>query len=274
MDGAPGPLELSAEAEPLKAIVSPHIDYDRGARAYAHAYKALAEAAPADTYVIIGIAHQPSSTPYAATRNAFSTPLGRVEVDAELLDTIEGEYPGDLYADEGLHIAEHSVELQVVMLQAVLEGRPFRIVPLLASSFDQFVEGDGAPARLAEVDGMVKGLKRVLNVDDRRVCLIAAADLAHVGHQFGDPGGLTSATCAVVETGDRASLAALERGDAAAFLDSIARDKEFRKVCGVPALYTMLLALDGAVTGRLLHYEQAVTPEIESMVSFAAMAFR
>ena len=273
MEGGPGLPEPPEQPSPIAALVAPHIDFERGARGYAHAYKALAESAPVDTYVILGIAHQPTSTPYVATRNAFATPLGTVEVDGGLLELIESEYPGDLYADELVHATEHSVEFQVVMLRALFEDRPFRIVPLLAASFEPFVPDGGAPVSLPQVEAMVRALRRALSGEGGRVCLIAAVDLAHVGNQFGDPGALPATAREAIETKDRATLAAAESGDAEAFLASVETDNGYRKICGVPALYTMLCAVGGA-TGRLLHYEQAFTPEIQSMVSFAAMVFR
>jgi len=273
VDGAPGLPEPPEERLPMRALVTPHIDFERGACGYAHAYKALAESAPADTYIILGIAHQPTTGPYVATHNAFATPLGPVEVDTDVLSLIESEYPADLYADELVHIFEHSVELQVVMLSVLLKGRPFRIVPLLASSFDSFIPDDSSPIQLPQVEAMVRALKRALALDDRRVCLIAAVDLAHVGNQFGDPGTVTEAVRVAIEAADRATLAALERGDADGFMASVRKDNGSRKICGVPALYTAACALEGA-SGTLLHYGQAFTPEIQSVVSFAAMAFR
>jgi len=272
-EGGPGLPEPPTRPRPLTALVAPHIDFERGARGYAWAYKALAESAPADTYVIVGIAHQPTRTPYVATRNAFATPFGNVEVDNELLDAIEADYPGDLYTDELLHASEHSVEFQVVMLKALLDDRPFKIVPLLASSFELYLDGKTAPIELPPVEAMVRGLTCAQASEGKRVCLIAAVDLAHVGNQFGDPGELSPATRQAIEQADRASLAALECGDAAAFWASVGKDDAFRKVCGTPALYTTVCAVDGA-QGRLLHYEQAFTPEIQSLVSFAAMAFQ
>ena len=274
MDGGPGIPEPPDEPRSITAIVAPHIDFARGARAYAHAYKALAESTPAETYIILGIAHQPTSTPYVATRNAFATPLGTVEVDTDLVELIEADYPGDLYADELVHVSEHSVELQVVMLKALFEDRPFRIVPLLAASFDPFLAGDASPADSPQVEGMARALKRALALDGKRVCLIAAVDLAHVGNQFGDSGELSATAREAIETEDRATLVTLERGEAKAFMASVRKDDSYRKICGVPSLYTTLCALDGTSSGRLLHYEQSFAPETQSVVSFAAMVFR
>jgi AmmeMemoRadiSam system protein B len=279
MAGGPGRPEHAVEPLPVRLLVAPHIDFGRGARGYAHAYKALVEAAPADTYIILGIAHQPTSTPYAVTRNTFATPLGAVEVDADLVEAIEADYPGDLTADEGAHLSEHSVELHAVMLKALFEDRPFRIVPLLAASFDEFITDEAAPIELPQVEAMVRALKGALALDDKRVCLIAAVDLAHVGNQFGDPGELPAAARGAIEAADREMLATLEHGDVEAFMASVRADGGRRKICGVPALYTAVSALDGAAgdapsSRRLLHYEQAFTPEIQSLVSFAAMVFR
>jgi len=60
--------------------------------------------------------------------------------------------------------------------------------------------------------------------------------------------------------------------DGEGFYSSIMRDRDRRRVCGLPAIYTMLKVLE-AKEGKLLKYAQAYTPETQSVVSFASMAF-
>jgi hypothetical protein len=60
--------------------------------------------------------------------------------------------------------------------------------------------------------------------------------------------------------------------DGEGFFLSIAREKDRRKICGLPAIYSMLNTLD-AGEGTLLKYGQAFTPETQSVVTFASLAF-
>ena len=53
---------------------------------------------------------------------------------------------------------------------------------------------------------------------------------------------------------------------------AISKEHDRKKVCGLPAIYTMLKVME-AKEGRLLKYGQAYTPETQSVVSFASMAF-
>ncbi len=61
-------------------------------------------------------------------------------------------------------------------------------------------------------------------------------------------------------------------GDPKAFLEHIAADDDRRRVCGFPAIYTMLSVIDGA-KGRLISYDSTVMDEERSTVTFAAMTF-
>ena len=49
-------------------------------------------------------------------------------------------------------------------------------------------------------------------------------------------------------------------GDPKAFLEHIAADDDRRRVCGFPAIYTMLSVIDGA-KGRLISYDSTVMDE-------------
>ena len=75
-----------------------------------------------------------------------------------------------------------------------------------------------------------------------------------------------------LEEEDHEMLECAERLDAEGFARSILKDKDRRRICGFPAIYTMLNVLE-AREGRLLKYGQAFTPETQSVVSFSSMAF-
>ena len=65
-----------------------------------------------------------------------------------------------MFDDPVAHLPEHSVELEVVMLQHVLAGRkPFRIVPLVVGSFGDCVAGHTSPAANTDVRRMAAALR-------------------------------------------------------------------------------------------------------------------
>ena len=65
-------------------------------------------------------------------------------------------------------------------------------------------------------------------------------------------------------------LEAVEAGDADAFFDSVRRDGDRRRICGLSPIYTLLRALGGA-RGTLRTYGQ--WPDPEGVVSFASLVF-
>ena len=64
----------------------------------------------------------------------------------------------------------------------------------------------------------------------------------------------------------------VEKLDGEGFFSSILKERDRRRICGLPAIYTMLKVLE-AKEGRLLRYGQAYTPETQSVVSFASLGF-
>ena len=78
----------AAPAAPLRGVIAPHIDFQRGGSVFAWAYKAVAERADADLFVVLGTAHAPTRGLWSLTRKSFETPLGTLETDAEFVDAL------------------------------------------------------------------------------------------------------------------------------------------------------------------------------------------
>src|SRR5262249_9731239 len=94
--GGPGPVEAPREVR-ARGLVAPHIDFNRGAPAYAWAYRALAEAQEVDCFVVLGTAHAGlDGYAFAATAKGFETPFGVLEVDHDVLDPVVRRVPPHL----------------------------------------------------------------------------------------------------------------------------------------------------------------------------------
>ena len=264
-----------------KAIVAPHIDFHRGGPAYAWAYKPLAESAGADLYIILGTSHCGGQTPYILTRKNFETPLGLVETDSEFVEQLQAQSSEDCFVDEYLHRGEHSIEFQVLFLKyiaqkrAALNGepeRPFKIVPILVSSFHSMMVSQTLPEATAPVGNFLRTLRQLAQQDTRRICFVAGVDLAHVGKQFGDEEPVDEQFLKWVEAEDRQLVDRLVDLDAPGFFNEISKDEDKRKICGFAPLYSLIHLLDGA-RGNHLHYGQAFTPETGSAVTFTSLVF-
>ena len=269
----PGPLGTPSNQSGLKGLVAPHIDYQRGGFCYAHAHRELWERGTSRTFVIFGTAHHPMEHPFCLTRKDFLTPLGRLEADQSLIDAIQSRCPYDLFRDEGTHRSEHSIEFQCVFLRYLFpEPHPIKIVPVLSGSFHEAIMKGISPLEIEPIGQFIDALKKAVQTAPADVCYMASADLAHLGLQFGDPEGMGEYDLRVLEAEDQEMLGWVERIDPEAFYQSIAKDQDRRRICGFPAIYTMLNVME-ARKGRLLKYGQAFTAETESVVSFASLGF-
>jgi MEMO1 family protein len=255
----------------VRGLVAPHIDFHRGGPAYAWAYRDLAERGDADVFVIFGTCHAGMADPFALTRKDYETPLGPAPVARDLVEALAARARQDCFASELAHRNEHSIEFQAVLLQYLYAGRrEITVVPVLTS----FVHEALARGRRAEDDPRVpaflEALAETVAASGRRVAFIAGADLAHVGPRFGDPEPVSREALATIDREDRAMLEAVEAGDAEAFFESVRRDGDRRRICGLSPIYTLLRVL-GSGRGTLRTYGQ--WPDPEGVVSFASLVF-
>ena len=269
----PGRIEWPATPgdPPLRGLIAPHIDFHRGGPAYAWGYRELAERADADCFVILGTCHAGMTDPFALTLKDYDTPFGPATVDRDFAGVLTRRSGQDLFASEMAHRAEHSIEFQAVFLRYLFAGRrDITIVPVLASFIPEAIARGRGPEDDQHVRRFLDALAETIAASRTRVCVIAGADLAHVGPRFGDAGDVTPARLREVEREDRAMLEAAEAGDAETFFESAARDADERRVCGLSPIYALLRAL-GRPSGALRCYAQ--WPDPQGTVTFASMVF-
>ena len=207
---------------------------------------------------------------YTATRKDCETP---VRTDTDFIDLLQQNYREDLFADEFFHKNEHSIEFQVIFLQALWgEVKPFQIVPVICSSFDSLVVAGGDPRDEPSVQSFIESLKRATEVYGTSVCIIASVDLNHVGRRFGDSFPLNTIVLDRIRDEDLEMLGAAESVNFQALMETIRRTKNQRRVDGVCPIYTLLETLQ-PTSGKLLRYDQGLESEVNSVVTFASMGF-
>lgn len=277
----PGLPSRENRARTPKAIVAPHIDFQRGGPVYAWAYKSLAESDGADLYIILGTSHWSGEKSFVLTYKDFFTPFGPVETDRDFTRRLQERCKDDLFADEYLHRSEHSLEFQVVFLKYIAQRRaelsgqvekPFKIVPILVSSFHPMLQSRTLPENSPAVKTFLNAVQELVGQEKRQVCFVAGVDLAHVGRQFGDREAITTDFLKWVEEEDSRLMERLAALDAPGFFHQIAKDHDRRRVCGFSPLYSLIHLLDGA-RSRHIKYSQAFTPETGSAVTFMSMVF-
>ncbi len=156
------PLRIEAE---LVALISPHAGLRYSGPVAAAGYRLL-EWQRFESAVLVGPSHhvyfQGASVFH---RGAFETPLGQVEVDEELAQSI-------LDRDRSMrdffeaHEREHCLEMQLPFLQVLAPH--IKIVPIIMG--DQ---------RRVNVDAVARAVGSAVAEAGRKVLLIASSDLSH-----------------------------------------------------------------------------------------------
>ncbi len=257
----------------MRGILSPHIDFHRGGSVYTWSYKELVEKSEADTFVVLGVAHQYCRRRFVLTCKDFDTPLGLVPTDRAYVDHIVSQTGRDFFEDELSHRTEHSIEFQAVFLQYLLGGRrEFSIVPILVGSFHDLMERGIDPIDDPDVQRFVKALHNAEAASGKRIAYIGGIDLCHVGPEFGDPAPVDVGLQDRIKSFDDLMLERAAACDPGGWFRTAAGVNNRFRVCGLAAAYTMMHAI-GPAQGRLLKYKQALDDRRTCCVSFASMVF-
>jgi hypothetical protein len=168
-----------------EALIVPHAGYVYSGATAARAYKCLLhDADQVKRVLLIGPAHRVYVDGMAIPSvDRFATPLGEVDLDREALDRI-AQLPGVRVSDEA-HREEHSLEVQLPFLQAVLGE--FSLVPVV-------VGGADAEQVAAVIDALAA---------ETGTLVVISSDLSHF-HEYGDARRIDEATCGRILAGSTA----------------------------------------------------------------------
>jgi len=154
-----------------KALIAPHAGYVYSASVYA---RLAAGRKTIRRVVLLGPTHRvPVRGLALPTARAFATPLGTVAIDREA--AAAALTLRQVCASDAAHALEHSLEVQLPFLQAVLGE--FSIVP--------FAVGDATPGEVAEVIELLWGGPETL--------IVVSSDLSHY-HRYADAREIDRAT--------------------------------------------------------------------------------
>lgn len=264
---------LPPESQPLgsdrnpAALIAPHIDLQRGRRLYALAY-CLLTGKKYRRVLVLGTGHMVENGTVSLTEKDFSTPLGPVKTDKELVRKLKKAGADLLAPDDFAHKNEHSIEFQLLFLQHLL-GNDFQLVPLLFGSFQPWLRTAGRAAG-------IPGLRPFLNclaeaAAGPETLVVAGVDLCHVGPKFGHRQTASELKEEVVAF-DHDLVEALLRRQPESFWSLVQANDDRFNVCGFPALASLLEIISGR-EGIFLGYELAEESAANSAVSFAAVVY-
>lgn len=156
--------EISGE---VLAVIVPHAGHRYSGPVAGYAFAAVRNLQP-EVVAVVAPMHYPYSEPLLTTAHQwYSTPLGELEVDQEVLSVVDSSLEQKL--GFGLSLVandpEHSVEIELPFLQRSLTGQ-FRIAPIMMRS---------QSPRVAEA----LGLALAEAMRDRKGLLVASSDLSH-----------------------------------------------------------------------------------------------
>jgi AmmeMemoRadiSam system protein B len=219
-------VELEGE---LKALISPHAGYAYSGPTAAYAYKQLEDGPAFETVTILSPVHQAYLGRFAVTRAGYyETPLGLVEVDAELVEALGKEVTLNRVGFDG----EHSLEIQLPFLQQVLGT--FTLLPVMLG--ESLTSGRG----LAACRELSAALAKLLG--DRKALIVASTDLSHL-YDYNN-----------VVRHDRVMVELVERFDVEVLARALMEGR--CHACGGAPVVTALLAAQalGANRAKVLHY--------------------
>lgn len=252
----------------ISGILAPHIDYSRGAPVYRSIYPYLKEAAK-PLLIIFGTCHHATGGLWSISLKDFATPLETAPVGRGLKELIRANSFLSRYIEEWPHRNEHSIELQLPLIQFMVQD-DFEILPILTGSMHEFIEGSKSIDDDDEVRQLTENLKHVLDTYGKPYCIIAGADLAHIGAQFGDRYTLDAVTLERSRKKDERLLGHVRNVDAGAFFREIKEEGDGRRICGLTPIFFQLKLLEGSCAD-IVDYHQWT--DGQSSVSFAGGFF-
>jgi len=247
----PGTIPKVAKNGPRKilGLVCPHAGYMYSGPVAANSYYQLALDGRVDVFVILGPNHYGVGSGLAIMDSGiWRTPLGDVEVDAELAKKIVHE-SGLIDIDESAHRYEHSIEVQIPFLQ-YLYGSSFKIVPIcfLMQDLESSKEVGNALAKV---------------LAGRNAVIIASTDMTHYEPQSRAEEKDKRAINAILKMDEELLYATLESYNISA--------------CGYGPVIALIVAAKklGAKDVKLLSYRTSgdITGDKSSVVGYASISF-
>lgn len=267
-------LEPSARrGQSIRGIVAPNYELKEAGPIYAWAYKELKEAQAPEVFVILGTCQTSLDRGIALTDKDFETPLGRVPICKPVIDYMR-LHGGERFFEEDIrHRSDYSIEFQLPMLQHVVgTQKPFTIVPILCSFPPAMLVDIEYRPLFDHIDQFLALFKRAIRETNQNMCVIASANLAHIGIRYGDRTPPTDFSFHRCMQTDLEMLKKVEELDAEGFAEFLVHEGDKRHVTGFPAIF-LLLKLIQAQKGEVLRYDRQIVDQFNSTITYASMVF-
>ncbi|MFI5416815.1 MAG: MEMO1 family protein [Nitrososphaerales archaeon] len=243
-----GAANSKVQTEKIYGVICPHAGYMYSGPIATHSYNLISNQG-FDLAIIIGPNHWGIGCNIATMKDCtWETPLGEVEVDSEAADQIT-QLTSLVEVDFFSHTKEHSIEVQVPMLQEFCKNK-FKILPisLIDQKYDSAIQIGDAVSKLAE---------------NKKTIIIGSSDFTHY-----EPNEFAHSQ-------DKALIEPILDLDVEEFYKVL--DERRISACGYGAIATTMVACEklGATKGQLLKYATSgdITGDTSSVVGYAAIVF-
>jgi len=245
----------------ILGIVSPHAGYFYSGATAARSHGEVAKDGLPSTFILLGPIHKTGQA-IAVGGESFSTPLGEVPIDQELVEAI-WKQPIDRL--DSTHRDEHSLELQLPFIQFF--GKDFSIVPLAIGKNDQ--------KTVKKIGGILAEAIRKTG-KERDIVMVASSDFSHLGLNYGNmpTEPVPEKMLEWMNKYDGIAIEKIKKLDANSLLKM--RGRNLITACGTAPIAVMLTAAKklGAVKGEKLAYTTSYAKEqqVNSIVGYASIA--
>ena len=244
----PGKLPPSEESKKIFGVICPHAGYMYSGPVASHSlYEISSESY--ELFIIVGPNHWGLGCSVATQKDCvWDTPLGKVEVDSDVVSEL-AESTKIVDVDFFSHTKEHSLEVQVPMLQEVFPNK-FKILPIVLINQDKntAIELGKALAKLTE---------------KKRTMIIGSSDFTHY-----EPNDFAHMQ-------DKSLIEPILKLNVDGFY-KVLEEKQVT-ACGYGAMATTMIACKelGATKGELLKYATSgdVTGDTSSVVGYGSIIF-
>lgn len=160
--------ESNYDYSSVVAGIIPHAGYVYSGKTACYTFNEIAKGELPDIFIIIG----PNHTGYGTMIDVcdfdkWESPLGLVDVDNEFIDELLN-VDENVYVDNSAHLREHSIEVEIPLIQHICANHEFKIVPIVISQ---------QIPKLCE--NLAKSIKAVSDKLNRKCMVIASTDLNH-----------------------------------------------------------------------------------------------
>ncbi|MDP6380025.1 MAG: AmmeMemoRadiSam system protein B [Phycisphaerae bacterium] len=240
--------KISAEAPDVEGLpetivggIVPHAGWDFSGAVAMQVFAAIKRRREPRTFVLFGAVHRYGIGQAAVfPHGIWRTPIGEIEVDERLAAEIVGQSGGLIVEDPYAHAEEHSIEVQVPLIQHLFSGA--RIVPIAVPP--------GADAHRVGYD-----VACIAQRQQADAVFVGSTDLTHYGPNYGfAPHGFGPEALEWVKgENDKRMLDVMTRLEAEAVCIEAQQN---HNACGAGAVAATLAAARemGSTKGHLLAY--------------------